>query len=270
MASSICERTNSKATPQYGLGFRADHRVPVPLEILACKPVSVACELSLWPRLSRAPGNGFRTPETEGPKLPLSSPSSLQRLEAGLCARGKSRVFGGQQEISFSRGLRGGLGRTRTACPGTQSCRTGLRKAHPPKKPRNLATFPYGTPCLARKQLCAWSYLSYRPPLWLIEVLLAVPSLREQHGRLPHIRTWPARPSMACCAFWVFLNWASASGRSFECLAMVSSSKTLRATRRGIFDRLTGRDKRGAPENGPELRTRAAPRPQIGRYAIGA
>src|SRR5262249_24459016 len=38
-------------------------------------------------------------------------------------------------------------------------------------------------------------------------------------------------PSMARCAFWVFLNRASA---------------------------------------GPELRTRAAPRPQIGRYAIGA
>jgi hypothetical protein len=29
MASSICERTNSKATPQYGLQFRADHRVPI-------------------------------------------------------------------------------------------------------------------------------------------------------------------------------------------------------------------------------------------------
>src|SRR5258707_5993260 len=94
MASSICERTNSKATPQYGLQFRADHRVPVPLEILACKPVSVACEPSLWPRLPRAPGNGFRSPETEGPKLPLSGPSSLQRLEAGLRTPAKSRGFG--------------------------------------------------------------------------------------------------------------------------------------------------------------------------------
>src|SRR6266851_9501233 len=75
MASSICERTNSKATPQYGLQFRADHRVPVPLEILACKPVSVACEPSLWPRLPRAPGNGFRSPETEGPKLSLTMPA---------------------------------------------------------------------------------------------------------------------------------------------------------------------------------------------------
>jgi hypothetical protein len=108
MASSICERTNSKATPQYGLQFRADHRVPVPLEILACKPVSVACEPGLWPRLPRAPGNGFRMPETEGSKLPPSGPSSLQRLEADLCARAKSRVFGERQEISFSAGVRGG------------------------------------------------------------------------------------------------------------------------------------------------------------------
>src|SRR5258707_1529856 len=115
MASSICERTNSKATPQYGLQFRADHRVPVPLEILACKPVSVACEPSLWPRLPRAPGNGFRMPETEGSKLPPSGPSSLQRLEADLWARAKSRVFGERQEISFSAGVRGGAGRTRTA-----------------------------------------------------------------------------------------------------------------------------------------------------------
>jgi hypothetical protein len=92
-----------------------DHRVPIPLETLACKPVSVACEPSLWPLLPRAPGNGFRTPETEGPKLPLSGPSSLQRLEAGLCARAKSRLFGGQQEISFSAGMRGGgCSRSRT------------------------------------------------------------------------------------------------------------------------------------------------------------
>src|SRR6266700_6034015 len=101
MASSICERTNSKATPQYGLQFRADHRVPVPLEILACKPVSVACEPSLWPCLPRAPGNGFRMPETEGYKLPPSGPSSLQRLEADLFTPAKSRVFGERQEISF-------------------------------------------------------------------------------------------------------------------------------------------------------------------------
>src|SRR5260370_42610474 len=102
MASSICERTNSKATPQYGLQFRADNRVPGPLEILACKPVSVACEPSLWPRLSRAPGNGFRAPETEGPKLPPSGPSSLQRLEAAYSPPAKSQVFGERQEISFS------------------------------------------------------------------------------------------------------------------------------------------------------------------------
>src|SRR6266567_1036144 len=94
MASSICERTNSKATPQYGLQFRADHRVPVPLEILACKRVSGRA-------FPRAPGNGFRMPETEGYKLPPSGPSSLQRLEADLFTPAKSRVFGERQEISF-------------------------------------------------------------------------------------------------------------------------------------------------------------------------
>jgi hypothetical protein len=72
-----------------------------------CKPVSVACEPSLWPRLPRGPGSGFRAPETEGRKLALSSPSSLQRLEAGLFAPAKSRVFGERQEISFSAGVRG-------------------------------------------------------------------------------------------------------------------------------------------------------------------
>src|SRR5215813_10904968 len=72
-------RTNNKATPQYSLQFRADHRIPVPLEILACKPVSVACELSLWSRLRRPPGNGFWTPETKGPKPPPSGLPSLQR-----------------------------------------------------------------------------------------------------------------------------------------------------------------------------------------------
>jgi len=58
----------------------------VPSETLACKPVSVACEPCLQPLLPRVPGNGFRTPETEGPKPPLSCPCSLQRPEAGLCA----------------------------------------------------------------------------------------------------------------------------------------------------------------------------------------
>src|SRR5260370_35796612 len=119
MASSICERSNSKAAPRCGLRCGAGDRVPVPLEILACKPVSVACEPSLWPCLPRAPGNGFRMPETEGYKLPPSGPSSLQRLEADLFTPAKSRVFGERQEISFSAGVRGGAGRTRTAC---QAC----------------------------------------------------------------------------------------------------------------------------------------------------
>src|SRR6266404_4989594 len=70
MASSICERTNSKATPQYGLQFRADHRVPVPLEILACKPVSVACEPSLWPRLPRS-GKRFSDARDRRPQTGL-------------------------------------------------------------------------------------------------------------------------------------------------------------------------------------------------------
>ena len=87
----------------------------IPLETLACKPVSVACEPSLWPRLPRGPGSGFRAPETEGRKLALSSPSSLQRLEAGLFAPAKLRVFGERQEISFSAGVRGGPARTRTS-----------------------------------------------------------------------------------------------------------------------------------------------------------
>src|SRR6266536_2013944 len=44
------------------------HRLPslsstIPAGI---KPVSVACEPSLWPGLHRAPGNGFRTSETKG------------------------------------------------------------------------------------------------------------------------------------------------------------------------------------------------------------
>src|SRR5262245_2577250 len=68
MASSICARTNSKATPQYGLQFRADHRIPVPLEILACKPVSVACELSLWSRLSPPAGKRFLDARDERPQ----------------------------------------------------------------------------------------------------------------------------------------------------------------------------------------------------------
>src|SRR6516225_8970829 len=71
--------------PQYGLQFRADHRIPVPLEILACKPVSVACELSLWSRLRCPPGNGFWTPETKGPKpppprTPLGRPGMLEAI----------------------------------------------------------------------------------------------------------------------------------------------------------------------------------------------
>src|SRR6266566_1761654 len=56
---------------------------------------------------------------------------------------------------------------------------------------------------------------------------------RSSLSRAVFARTaWPAAtysdmafaPSVACCAFWVFLNWASASVRSFECLAMVSSA----------------------------------------------
>jgi hypothetical protein len=38
---------------------------------LGRKPVSVACEPSLWPLLPSLRGNGFWTPETDGPKLPL-------------------------------------------------------------------------------------------------------------------------------------------------------------------------------------------------------
>src|SRR4029079_5729537 len=44
-----------------------------------------------------------------------------QRLEAGLCGRAKSRVFGERQEISSSAGLRGGAGRTRTSSQSVMS-----------------------------------------------------------------------------------------------------------------------------------------------------
>jgi hypothetical protein len=83
-----------------------DHRIV--LETLACEPVSVACKPSLRPRLPRASGNGFLMPETVGPILALSGPASLQRLEASLCARAKSRVFDEPREISFCAGP-GGL-----------------------------------------------------------------------------------------------------------------------------------------------------------------
>ena len=73
----------------------------------------------------RGPGSGFRAPETEGRKLALSSPSSLQRLEAGLFAPAKLRVFGERQEISFSAGVRGGPARTRTSI---QSVMSSLRR----------------------------------------------------------------------------------------------------------------------------------------------
>ena len=73
----------------------------------------------------RGPGSGFRAPETEGRKLALSSPSSLQRLEAGLFAPAKSWVFGERQEISFSAGVRGGPARTRTSI---QSVMSSLRR----------------------------------------------------------------------------------------------------------------------------------------------
>jgi hypothetical protein len=76
----------------------------------------------------RAFPNGFRMPETEGSKLPPSGPSSLQRLEADLCARAKSRVFGERQEISFSAGVRGG---------GCTPDRTGLQLKFPANREIN-------------------------------------------------------------------------------------------------------------------------------------
>src|SRR3954453_6625558 len=90
----------------------------IPLGTLACKPVSVACEPSLWSLLPRAPGNGFRTPETEGPKLPLSGLSSLQRLEVGktqLRKRPKNRGYSAmsrKHRFAHPRGLK--------LVPGTQ------------------------------------------------------------------------------------------------------------------------------------------------------
>ena len=80
----------------------------------------------------RGPGSGFRAPETEGRKLALSSPSSLQRLEAGLFAPAKLRVFGERQEISFSAGVRGGPARTRTSI---QSVMSSLRRRSHQRRP---------------------------------------------------------------------------------------------------------------------------------------
>src|SRR6266487_4854426 len=66
------------------------HRLPslsstIPAGI---KPVSVACEPSLWPGLHRAPGNRFRASETKGPNpgaadrgdrdLPVSQPELIE------------------------------------------------------------------------------------------------------------------------------------------------------------------------------------------------
>ncbi len=69
-----------------------------------CKPVSVACEPSLWPGLHHAPGNGFRTSETKGPN-PL--PNGLrfpQRPRTGHYTRPKPRKIEG---IPRRRGTRG-------------------------------------------------------------------------------------------------------------------------------------------------------------------
>jgi hypothetical protein len=74
--------TQRRATPQRQPGYRrsVDYCMTIasqPLETLACKPVSVACEPSLWPLLAGAPGNGFRTPETERPKTASEQPFFL-------------------------------------------------------------------------------------------------------------------------------------------------------------------------------------------------
>ncbi len=91
-----------------GQSLYTDHRVPIRSKLLhANQSLSHANRVSGHGSLA-APGNGFRTPEPEGPKLPPSGPSSFQRLEADLFTPAKSRVFGERQEISFSAGLRGG------------------------------------------------------------------------------------------------------------------------------------------------------------------
>jgi hypothetical protein len=90
---SIRAQSSSRRSPAVGASSMKSSRVSQLTSNrspCACKPVSVAGEPSLWPLLSPAPGDGFRMPETEGPKPPLSSPSSLQRLEAGLRGPAKS------------------------------------------------------------------------------------------------------------------------------------------------------------------------------------
>jgi len=68
-----------------------DHRVPIPRETLGCKPVSVACEPSLWPLLPTLRGNGFWTPETEGPKLPLKRSFFPAETASRPCGPAKPR-----------------------------------------------------------------------------------------------------------------------------------------------------------------------------------
>src|SRR5258708_39944538 len=108
-----------------GQSLYTDHRVPIRSKLLhANQSLSHANRVSGHGSLA-APGNGFRTPEPEGPKLPPSGPSSFQRLEADLFTPAKSRVFGERQEISFSAGLRGGPGRIRTSNQTVMSGRPG-------------------------------------------------------------------------------------------------------------------------------------------------
>jgi hypothetical protein len=77
--------------------------LPHHLESLACKPVSVACEPSLWLGLRRAPGNGFRTSETKGAPIGFrtvfASHRDRERAMTPAPNRGKSRVFRGDGGI---------------------------------------------------------------------------------------------------------------------------------------------------------------------------
>ncbi|SRR5258708_6808771 len=87
-----------------GQSLYTDHRVPIRSKLLhANQSLSHANRVSGHGSLA-APGNGFRTPETEGPKLPPSGPSSFQRLEADLFTPAKSRVFGERQTRSLRPG----------------------------------------------------------------------------------------------------------------------------------------------------------------------
>jgi hypothetical protein len=67
-----------------------------------------------YPENSELRGNGFWTPETEGPELPLKRSFFRAETAGRPCAPQNRGVFVKPPGISVSAGVRGGPGRTRT------------------------------------------------------------------------------------------------------------------------------------------------------------